>query len=298
MATDPQVLAAKAVEARLLIYEREVTAELVAALRDIRTEMAAIFDRFADSDGNLTRAEMTKANRLATAERSIVRELKPALVANVETMRRLHPEQYEAAFFRYAWAIDQTGGVRLDYGRLNIRAITASLRTADYTEALRRYTTVAQIRIRQAISNGLIRGQGFRAMMDDLRRALGMTRGDAFRIIRTEGMRAANAGTIEAFDRAREEGVRGDIVWVATIDGRTRDQHISTDGQVRGDDGVFNLPNGDTGVAPLAPTLSAENTVNCRCTTRFEIEGYEPALRRTRDAGLIPQQTFSEWQAG
>ncbi len=296
MATS-QERAAKAVEARLLIYEQEVTAALQTALVGIRSEMAAIFDRFADSDGILTRAEMTRANRLATAERSILAELRPALTANIETMRRLHPEQYQASFFRYAWAIDQTVGVRLDYGRLNIRAITASLRTADYTDALRRYPAVAQRRIREAISNGLIRGQGFKAMMGDLRFAVGQTRGDAFRVIGTEGMRAANAGTIEAFDRAEDEGVEGDVIWVATIDGVTRDQHITTDGQARGDDGVFDLPNGDTGAAPLAPTLSAENTVNCRCTTRFEITGYEPVLRRTRDAGLIPQQSFSEWQS-
>lgn len=34
---------------------------------------------------------------------------------------------------------------------------------------------------------------------------------------------------------------------------------------------------------------------NCRCTIRFEIEGYEPQLMRTREEGIIPYQTYDDY---
>ena len=294
MPTDYQRLAAKTVERRIVLFEKEVTAALQKALVAIRSDMAKIYERYAEA-GILTHAQMTTANRLATAERQIVADLNKALGSNLQTLRQLNPEMYDEACFQYAWAMDQETRIRLSWGRLNTAAIRANLANADYADALRRYSPTQRARIREAINNGLIRGQSFEAMMRDLKTALSMSRGDAIRIVRTEGMRAANAGTIETFARAQGEGVEGNVVWVSVIDGKTRDQHFTMDGRTRSKDGLFHLPNGDVGAAPLDSSLSAKNVVHCRCTTRFEIKGYEPVLRRTRAAGLIPHQSFGEW---
>lgn len=297
MATDFEALAARTVERRIILFEREVTAALQKALVDIRQDIAQLYERFA-VDGVLSKAEMTRANRLVTAERQLVRHLNPALAANMTTYSTLHPEMYDEAFFRYAWSIDQTAQVRLAYGRLNIRAIRANLANREFADSLRRYSPMQRARIREALNNGLVRGQGFPAMMRDIKEALSMSRGDAIRIVRTEGQRAANAGTAEAFAEARGEGVKGKEIWMSTLDAVTRDQHIVMDQQVRGDDGLFQFPNGETAPHPLHSSLSAGNSVNCRCVMRFEIVGYEPQLRRTREDGLIPHQSFPAWRQG
>ena len=296
MPTDYQALAAKTVERQIVLYEREVTAALQRAQVEIRSDMAAIYDKYADSDGLLTHAEMTRSNRLVAAEKQIVGELNKATSANLTTINRLQPEMYNASFFHQAWAIDQTTGLRLDYGSLNIRAIRANLASKEFADALKRYPAVARGRMREAINNGLIRGQGYPAMMRDIRDALGMTRGDAMRIVRTEGQRAVNAGTAAAYADAEGEGVEGDTVWVSTMDDATRDQHQSMDGRTRDKDGLFHMPNGETAPHPLHSSLSAKNVVNCRCTSRYEITGYSPQLRRDRDAGLIPYQPYSSWR--
>lgn len=35
---------------------------------------------------------------------------------------------------------------------------------------------------------------------------------------------------------------------------------------------------------------------NCRCRTRFQIDGYAPQVRRTRDGGIIPYTTYENWK--
>jgi SPP1 gp7 family putative phage head morphogenesis protein len=275
--------------------ERQIAQALEKALAKIRGDIATLYDRYA-LNGVLTKAEMTQANRLVTAERQLVRELNTAIVDNKAVIKQLRPEQYEAAFFRYAWAIDQEAGIRLAWGRVPIRQVMRNLDNRMYHIALDRYGKDARMLIRQALNNGLVRGQSFQQMMRGIRDALNTTAARAVRIARTEGMRAANAGTVDAYTKAAELGVQGNIVWVATLDDRTRDQHADMDGVARGADGMFQMPNGEKTPAPGDPVLSAGNSINCRCTTRYEIEGYAPTLRRTREEGLIPYQTYNEWR--
>ncbi|MNH45229.1 hypothetical protein D3C79_1076160 [compost metagenome] len=44
---------------------------------------------------------------------------------------------------------------------------------------------------------------------------------------------------------------------------------------------------------------SAKDDINCRCSIRTEIVGYEPTVRRARDDNgksvLIPYTTYDEW---
>ena len=203
---------------------------------------------------------------------------------------------YNAAYFHSAWAIDQTTGLRLHYGRLNLNAIRENLASPMYHLSLKRYGQEARMRTRVALNNGLIRGQGYREMMRDLRAALATTRANAFRIVRTEGQRAANAGTAAAYAAAEGDGIEGKTIWIATKDNRTRDQHRYMDGRARGDDGLFHLTNDNPAPYPLHSSLSAKNVCNCRCTTRYEIEGYSPQLMRTSDGGLAPYKPYSEWR--
>ena len=87
-------------------------------------------------------------------------------------------------------------------------------------------------------------------------------------------------------------------VWVATLDGRTRDRHRMLDGQKVDVDqpfeygGMTAMYTGGFGIASM--------DINCRCTVRAEIEGMEPKLRRARDPKtgknvVIPNTTYEEW---
>ena len=115
------------------------------------------------------------------------------------------------------------------------------------------------------------------------------------RILRTEGQTAANAAQTDSYTKARAQGVDGIRVFDATLDGRTRPVHGEADGQHEDKEGMFSL-GGEKTPYPAWAGLSAGNRINCRCRTRFQIEGYAPQLRRTRDEGIIPYATFIDWK--
>jgi SPP1 gp7 family putative phage head morphogenesis protein len=244
---------------------------------------------------------MTRYARYAAMEMNIVGKLSPAIRASMATMKRLQPDQYQASFFRAAWEIDNATGVALNWGIINTDAIRAAYSITDpenkaMAEALKNYSMNARGKIRKALNNGLAQGKSYPSMARDLRDALNKTNFEAMRIIRTEGQSAIAAGTADAYDRAQENGVEGGVVWSATLDERTRDQHQEMDGQVRDAEGLFHFPNGETAPYPAWEGLSAGQRINCRCRLRFEVAGYSPQLRRTRDQGIIPHQTYSEWE--
>jgi len=282
------------------IYERRVASVLRKALDEIRAEMSKIYEKYA-VDGILSKADMTRYARYAAMETNIVGKLDPAIKTSLSTIKRLTPEQYNAAFFRTAWTIDTATGLRLNWGIINTKAIRAAFAITDpenkfMAEALKRYSMEARRTIRIALNDGLAQGKSYYKMMKDIRDALNKTNYEAMRIIRTEGQGAISAGAADAYDRALEDGVDGSVVWSSTLDERTRDQHREMDGQVRDADGMFHFPNGEVAPYPCWEGLSAENRINCRCKTRMEIAGYSPQLRRTRDQGVIPYQTYSQWE--
>jgi hypothetical protein len=286
---------AKALLAKERRYEREVQAALKDALDKMRVQMTKLYAQYA-KDGVLTKSEMTRYNRLVTAERQLVEALNPALRANLATIQRLQPQQYQAAFFHYAWAIDNGAGVRLAWGVLNKDVILENIANQFEKISLRRYGVEARLRVRTALNDGLSQGKSYQDMARDLKRAIDTTYTNAIRIIRTEGQTAVNAGQEDAYTWAQRKGVEMDIIWDATLDGRTRKTHGDADGQKRAADGNFTV-GGQKTPYPAWEGLTADERVQCRCRMRAQIQGFEPALRRTRDQGVIPYQQYSAWAA-
>lgn len=81
-------------------------------------------------------------------------------------------------------------------------------------------------------------------------------------IARTEIQGASQKGVFEGYKQA---GMKIKI-WVATLDGHTRDAHAGADGQEVPIDMPFNV-GGESLMFPGDPSGSADNVINCRCTT-------------------------------
>lgn len=92
-------------------------------------------------------------------------------------------------------------------------------------------------------------------------------------IARTETVTAANQGAVFA---AKKTGLKLKKEWLATMDNRTRRDHLMEDGKVVGMDDYFNVGGyemfqpGDRGGKSGKPTVAAKEIVNCRCTILFE----------------------------
>lgn len=298
-------LAIKALEAKTATYEKEVAKALYDALTTMRADMSRLYDKFA-VNGILTNADMSRYNRLANMEKQMLDTLDPALKANLKTIRRLTPEMYKESFYRYEWALDNETGLRLIMGLPNKDAITNNLDNTFDKIALETYGNDARLLIRKAISAGLAQGKTLPQMIKDMKKALNITNYVASRIIRTEAMTARNAGATDVYTRAIAKGVNGNVFWISVMDDRTRPtgkkakgNHREMDGQARDKNGLFHLAlTGETARYPGDSDLSAGQRIQCRCTIRFEIDGYSPQLMRTRENGVIPFQNYEEWYDG
>ncbi|RBO91032.1 phage minor head protein [Pseudochrobactrum asaccharolyticum] len=89
----------------------------------------------------------------------------------------------------------------------------------------------------------------------------------------TEVMEALNSARMEAgYQAAEQAGVdpdQAEKVWIATLDNRTRDQHLHMNGvSVVGMDTPFTMPDGTQMQYPMDSSLGAGagQTINCRCT--------------------------------
>lgn len=274
-------------------YEKEVASIFKTALNEIRVEMSKIYERYA-VDGVLTRAQMTQYNRLATLEQNIRDIMHPAARQATRLIDKLKPEEYGEAFFRTGWAMDNAAGVALKWGPLNKEAVVTALENPFFDAAKKAYWFNVDNRISVALNNGLALGQSYPQMMADLKDMVNRDNYEIMRVLRTELHNSQEAGTADGYDEALAQGIQGRVVWISTLDGRTRESHQAMDGVYRDDDGMFR---GAIGEAPYPgwEGLPAEERINCRCDIRFEIEGFEPDIRRSRDDGVLPYQPYDEW---
>lgn len=275
-----------------LEYEKEVAKLFRDALDDIRSEMAKIYDKYA-VDGVLTKAQMTRYNRLATLEKNIIAIMKPVVKNAKALVNRLKPIEYGEAFWRTAWAFDNETGVALSWGTLDKNAIAASLSNVFHEVALRNWGAEALGRIRTAINNGLAVGQSYTAMMRDMKQYINAENYRIMRILRTELHDAQEAGTSAGYDAALNMGIDGKVVWLSALDGRTRPDHAAMDGKERADDGMFH---GAIGQAPYPgwEGLPAEERINCITGDAIPIGvDVEKLYKRWYDGKLVHIKTAS-----
>jgi len=279
-------------------YSKQIQKALLDALTSIYGEMTKIYDKYA-INGKLTKVEMTKYNKYSTMEKQILDKLDPAIKANIKTISKLLPEQYQESFFHYAWAVDNATGVRLSWGNVNTKQLLMPFditnpKNIELQNALKNYGPTAKKRIQASLIKNLSLGKSYDQMAKDLKKTMNKIYSSAITIARTEGQRAINAGQDLAYYQAEENGINGNIVWSLTKDEKTRPTHRMMDGVKKSSDGYFHGAIGDAQF-PGDPNLPAEESINCRCTERFEIEGYEPQLMRTREEGVIPYQPYMDY---
>jgi hypothetical protein len=285
----------RSLERNIAVVERELRQVYRETLDKIQAQLARAYERYSVA-GELTRAEMTKYNRLASLERDLNKIVGTSTQKARAATRRLQAQQFNESFFRHAWAIEQHVGVGISWGRVPQAAVRAAVENPLALIAEDRLRTLGRERIRRTIAQGLVRGDSFPRMAREIRAAINGQFSDAVRIVRTEGMRAATMGAQELYDHAEDRGIEGVEVWVATLDDRTRDSHADMDGREADDDGMFTLPSGLRTEGPQQSGDPAED-INCRCRVVYRIKELSPTLRRIRGEGVQPYQTFRQWEA-
>jgi SPP1 gp7 family putative phage head morphogenesis protein len=151
-----------------------------------------------------------------------------------------------------------------------------------------------------AITQSILQGEDIRKTAK--RVALGTTKKDrnaAVRNARTATTNAENAGRSDSYKRAKEMGIKMMQVWLATLDGRTRDSHRSLDGEKIPVGDKWHHPKFSNGLRfPGDPQGAAHEVWNCRCTLIAEVEGVDYNLTdiSERNNYKLGGQSYDEWQ--
>jgi len=128
-------------------------------------------------------------------------------------------------------------------------------------------------KVNAEVLQGIIQGDSIPNLSKRLRNVTEMNRASAIRNARTTVTSAENKGRMDSYHMAQEKGVRMVKVWMATVDERTREEHIELDGQERDIDEPFKNSLGEI-MYPGDPDADPANVYNCRCTLITRILGF------------------------
>lgn len=289
--------ASKAIERRIVATEKTLTDEYYNALKTIKGRLGTLYEKYS-KDGVLTYAEMSKYNRLSSIYKFLDGELKSLGKTTESEVKWLAVDAYEQAFYRYGYAIESGANIDLNWGLVDREKIKSLIEEPNVsgkslvdTLGQQRYDLL--VRQRQSIVQGFVLGESYPNVAERLVDSFGVSLTKALTIARTEGTRAATEGQVAAYEYAEDLGVEFDIIWLATLDDRTRDAHADLDGQKADEDGMFHYE----GMEAEGPGMwgDAAMDINCRCRLISEIKDF-PAKYRRAGEDVIENKTYREWE--
>jgi SPP1 gp7 family putative phage head morphogenesis protein len=274
----------------------------LAALNEIRLELAKFFEKYADKDGKITYGDAAKYDRLAKLNEQIGETI-IRLERDVKKIGKQYAKKaYEGGYFDSAYKLEMDAARDLDYKKPDnkkILALTVALvGGATVLGRIKRNTYNTVFSARAAVQGALATDKGIGYISKNIKDLLGKSAYEAQRIARTEMHRMRVEGQLSSMEHAQEAGVKLKKRWVASMDERTRKTHQELDGQEVGINEEFEwIAEDGTKVSAPAPGLSgnAGEDILCRCAVIEVIEGLEPKLRSDARGNKIPYVTRAEW---
>ena len=261
------------------------------SLKEIRSQLALAVERYGSDF-----AEMNKYGRLIKLENAIAKEIQKLSRRAITVTRGAVADTYKTAYYTTGWVFESELSTRLGFATLPTKAIENAIYSPfdplKWSERLRENSRLLNRQVREAITRGLIQGEGYRDIARAIRDPMEKSAYRAERIIRTETHRVQVQGRLDGFEHAQNMGIEFDMQWVAALDGRTRDSHRDMDGQISVD-GIFTFPSGGTTTGPGFSGIPEED-INCRCAVIAKLA--EQTERRASGGVIIPNMTYREWE--
>ena len=286
----------------IVTFESELKRNYLEVLKDIKKELAKIYENFGD---NVTFQEMAKYNRLKILEQQIGDILKLKLKDNIPVIERCKSEVFTETFNRYKYNFMKTTYLKVNFSMFDKKTIEANLvNKFDLIKWQDRYEDVIEYatkQVKDSITQSFIKGEGYGKTAKGINKVLEMDYNRALRIVRTEGQRARNTAKVmsntEIVDIAKSEGLTAYKVWLSTLDERTRSSHRSMDKKKANKDGLFVLPSGVTAEAPSLSGI-AEEDIHCRCTIITEFADFEaPKRLNNKTKETIDNLSYDQWSS-
>jgi DNA uptake protein ComE-like DNA-binding protein len=248
--TDPRLGRRIIAEARLRRYEARVELAIKAALRIQKAKvMAALRSQY------LTAAGPPDAFDLNSFDSAVTDEVLP-VISNV------FGDMTQKAMNFLALPPETRSQI---LGKIDVTS-----RTANLVEKVNGIGPAVAQKITDELTLGAARGESIDELTDRISGAFDFADNIAERVARTEIHGAAEATTFDSASAINNAGYGITKVWVATEDSVTRPDHADADGQEVDINDTFQV--GDDELQyPGDPSGSAEQVINCRCSTTYSM---------------------------
>lgn len=127
--------------------------------------------------------------------------------------------------------------------------------------------------IGSSVLQGILQGESIPNIAKRIMPIVDRNEASAVRNARTMTTAAENRGRLDRYSDYESKGLIMQKVWIATGDDRTRDWHLSLDGEEVDKDEPFIDGHGNELMYPGDPDARAETVWNCRCSMRSHITG-------------------------
>ncbi len=292
---------------RLKVIEGELLSVYKTANKDILGKLRALYDKLTVPLNKNQLFNASQANRLNNLEQQITEIIKELNRIQKLSTGQTIGNEFAEGYYSIGYQLEGSLQMNLRFGLLDAEAVKGSLANPMDRITWQKRTNISNAKltnqIRSEITSGLIQGNGYKETSKNISRAMGRHfDNDVTRIVRTETQRARSWGDLTGHEQAKEFTGRAGVdlhrIWLSTLDLRTRDTHVSIDGQKEDDNGNFTFSNGVTTAAPLMSGVASED-IHCRCTTIDVIDNETPKMRRDNETKqLVPYKKYSEYKTG
>lgn len=153
--------------------------------------------------------------------------------------------------------------------------------------------------IGSSVLQSILQGESIPQMAKRIYPVVDNNKKAAIRNARTMTTAAENKGRLNRYEDYAAKGLLVTKVWMATGDDRTRDWHLSMDGQEREIDEPFIDGLGNELMEPGDPDAPSNTVWNCRCSMRSRIKGVKnngktTPIKNMHRSGLHQQQIEEE----
>lgn len=325
-------IAHKQTDAAIDKIEKRIKKEFAQAQKEIERKANAYFKSFAEKDkkklalvraGKLTHdsyvqwraQQILVGNKWDEMTINMSKDLSNARNISASIVKGGMPDVYAENFNYATYTIEKGTGIDTSFTLYNRQAVERLLRDdpamlPDPTEAIKNKIKQKKIqrwsrqKMTSAVTQAILQGESLDKLAKRLRSVTSMDAASSVRNARTMLTNAQNAGRYNAFERAKELGVKFKVVWIATLDNRTRHEHRLLDGQMQDVGEPFHVG----GIEIMYPAdyggknykVPPDMIYNCRCTIGAAVKGSKLAtdginsVDRPNSTGM----SYDEWKQG
>jgi len=264
----------KLIDKNVKSVEKALAKNYKLALQEVNGELNNFYFKYANVDGIIKPSELHKYNRITQLRKNIIDKLKESNGLTKVEINKLVENCFTTAHVETFRKIQSQLEINYAYMPPNDLIIKASTQNKiglmTLNQRLARNGTAIRQLITKEVTQGLIQGESYFKIARRIQESLEGNRKKSVLVARTEAHRNQMNGRLGSLTDLANQGAKFKKQWLSAIDDRTRESHVTLNGQIRKLKDNFNGRFG-SGLSPGNMGHPAEDC-NCRCdmVTIFE----------------------------